>query len=463
MKYGILTRSNPRSNIGDVYQTNGIKRVYERMGIRESELVKIDMYSLPEYEGEYVVLPLAGYMDALGAPRFPLSPRIIPVFIGTHCIDDEPMSHLLQYRHFGPFGCRDEDTMKKLRQNGLDAYMSGCLSICVEKRAQMSTQKKVFLVDISEKLRQKIPAELLMESVETTHVYNLHKCGCTTREEREAKINEIAEETLERYKREARLVITSRLHCALPCVAMGIPTIVAKEPQIIESRFSGLDKILNYYSESEFDKINFDLLPPPDIEWLKEKVMDLAEYMIKSAYEKYSRLCEISQFYEERPCKVYHAGIKDGYLTLKQKRDFYEDHSYEKEILSYIVGKNIEDLSLVVFGVGEKARLMLRRYRKKIKRFKEVFFIDSKKSGQTFFEFKVESPEILYEFNREKLMVIVATDTYYSDAGRTIGEDLINVYQLKEGKEFFYLDKLNNSMNLPLDACGTVKYWGDIM
>jgi exopolysaccharide biosynthesis predicted pyruvyltransferase EpsI len=36
----------------------------------------------------------------------------------------------------------------------------------------------------------------------------------------------IAQEYLDRYRKEAKLVITSRLHCALPCIAMGIPVIV---------------------------------------------------------------------------------------------------------------------------------------------------------------------------------------------------------------------------------------------
>ncbi|MGV0033849.1 MAG: polysaccharide pyruvyl transferase family protein [Candidatus Azotimanducaceae bacterium WSBS_2022_MAG_OTU7] len=35
----------------------------------------------------------------------------------------------------------------------------------------------------------------------------------------------MAGELLERYRTQAKLVITSKLHCALPCIAMGIPVI----------------------------------------------------------------------------------------------------------------------------------------------------------------------------------------------------------------------------------------------
>ena len=153
MKFGILTYSSPTANIGDLYQVIGIKRAYQQMKVAESDIIKIDRDYLAEYDGEYVILPLTSFMDVLpGTNIFPLSPRIIPVFIGMHCIDDQHLAYLSKYQHFGPFGCRDEMSMKKMRQNGLNAYMSGCLSICAEKRPKLPTQKKVFLVDVSEKL-----------------------------------------------------------------------------------------------------------------------------------------------------------------------------------------------------------------------------------------------------------------------------------------------------------------------
>lgn len=75
----------------------------------------------------------------------------------------------------------------------------------------------------------------------------------------------------------------------------------------------------------------------------------------------------------------------------------------------------------------------------------------------------IQPPDIIKESASEELMVIVAADNYYSGAGMAIGEILINTYHLQEGKEFFFLDKLNNSMNMPLDVCGTVESWADGM
>jgi hypothetical protein len=36
---------------------------------------------------------------------------------------------------------------------------------------------------------------------------------------------QFARETIETYGRKAALVVTKRIHCAMPCVAMGIPTV----------------------------------------------------------------------------------------------------------------------------------------------------------------------------------------------------------------------------------------------
>jgi len=40
----------------------------------------------------------------------------------------------------------------------------------------------------------------------------------------------LAQNALDEYREHASLVITTRLHCALPCVAMGIPVVFVGDP-----------------------------------------------------------------------------------------------------------------------------------------------------------------------------------------------------------------------------------------
>jgi exopolysaccharide biosynthesis predicted pyruvyltransferase EpsI len=54
-----------------------------------------------------------------------------------------------------------------------------------------------------------------------------------------------AEALLEKYA-QAKLVITSRLHCALPCIALGTPIIFIPK-DITDVRYSGYLDILDWY------------------------------------------------------------------------------------------------------------------------------------------------------------------------------------------------------------------------
>lgn len=70
---------------------------------------------------------------------------------------------------------------------------------------------------------------------------------------------ERAEELIKRYSK-ARLVVTSRLHCALPCVALGTPVIfVPKDKNDI--RFKGYNEFLNIYSPEDLQKIDWNNPP----------------------------------------------------------------------------------------------------------------------------------------------------------------------------------------------------------
>lgn len=458
MKYGILTYSSYTPNIGDFYQTIGIKKAYEMMNIPKSEIVEIDRDYLADYNGEYVVLPITSFVDVLpNTSIFPLSEKIIPVFIGTHCIDDKHLDYMKKYRNFGPFGCRDMETVRRLRKIGLDAYLSGCLSLCADKREEKSTQTKVFLVDVKDEVKKYIPKNILENAVEVTHEFSRDKNN-PNKEEREKFEKRTAEDTLNMYRDEAKLIITSRLHCALPCTAMGIPVIVCRDMR--EHRFEGVDKLLNYYTPDEYDKIDWNPTVP-DIEELKVKLLDLTIHMIQEKYEKYHRLCDISSFYEDKPYNMYYSGIHSGYLTMDQKRNYFLNKTPERDLLSYIVGKDISSLNLIIYGAGDKGMWMYRRYRNLIRKFKSAIYVDKNRCGQELNGLKVENPSIIDTLERGTFIIIVAADKYYEGAGLAISNELINKYDFRDGKDFYMLDKLNASSQLYLDDISTVESWAD--
>jgi hypothetical protein len=102
-----------------------------------------------------------------------------------------------------------------LSKKGIKTYYSKCLTLTFPKRELEPQNGKVFLVDINEDTP--IPKSLESEAIRITHVIP-HVYS------EELKF-EMAKQLLDMYKKEARLVITKRLHCALPCIAFGIPVV----------------------------------------------------------------------------------------------------------------------------------------------------------------------------------------------------------------------------------------------
>ena len=88
-----------------------------------------------------------------------------------------------------------------------------------------------------------------------------------------------ARDLLELYRDKARLVITSRLHCALPCAAMGIPVIMILISSQELNRLRLAEEVIPVYRWNQliwniYLKHQVDWDPPVlDIEDIKERII----------------------------------------------------------------------------------------------------------------------------------------------------------------------------------------------
>jgi len=89
-------------------------------------------------------------------------------------------------------------------------------------------------------------------------------------------------ETLLNKYAQAKLVITSRLHCALPCVAFNTPCIALYSGLHTDNRWGGLKDYVHGYS-SVNDKVNFDFKNPKPKLTVKE--LDELQTKIRSDIE----------------------------------------------------------------------------------------------------------------------------------------------------------------------------------
>lgn len=82
MKYGVIVFDNKVVNIGDWGQSYAVLKLYEKMGISQSEIVYFNIRELSSYRGEKILLPMCLWFGRRhGYSFFPISEDIVPVFL----------------------------------------------------------------------------------------------------------------------------------------------------------------------------------------------------------------------------------------------------------------------------------------------------------------------------------------------------------------------------------------------
>lgn len=289
--YGSIYKKEEKTqesiNIGDVIQYLACLHLYESMGIRKEEVVQVNRYELCSYSGEYLVVPINcifnGFSTGLELTNF--SPKIIPVFlgfaIGADYLSEKDIAYLKKYE---PIGCRDEFTLNILRKYGIKAWLNGCMTITFDDRDMSDGKHKIFLVDIPDEVRAYLPYNK-EDMEEVTHIWEIGP------EDVEKDILRL----YERYKKEARVIVTSRLHCAVPCIAAGIPVVIVKN--VFTTPFTWLDSVTKVYLKEDYASI--DWYPQaPDVCIIKEKVLNNAKEIMKRTFKAYEKVCDISDIYE---------------------------------------------------------------------------------------------------------------------------------------------------------------------
>lgn len=273
MKYGLLTYSedSKKFNIGDYIQSLAARQF----------LPQIDSYinreKLAQFKGDKTKIILNGWFTHNAKNWIP-GDDLIPLFISFH-INNSAAPLMLSERgknylkRYEPIGCRDYYTVSLLKENGIDAYFSGCLTLTLDsyRVGESERNDKIYVVDVLygyqtvEKvfynyrslLRSILNGSIFSLGKQKKHINNFidndlfkyanHETQVLpsfTYSETEKFV--LAEKLLNKYAR-AKLVITSRIHCALPCLALGTPVIYVNgfESFIDSCRLEGILNLFN--------------------------------------------------------------------------------------------------------------------------------------------------------------------------------------------------------------------------
>lgn len=317
-------------NIGDWIQMLAMENLYKEWGIQD--YIRVSRNDARIYDGEYVFVPWNGYntlINKIGykTDTFPLSNRIIPVFVSFHFHDSYiPKDMEKQLRQYAPIGCRDEETMINMRKHGIPSYLSGCVTALLPiRKKDEEKQKKILFIDTPKGIEEYVPNDIKERAEYHKNVYHIKRNGgelYMTKEEAE-QVYEYAKKTLKYWRDNAQLVVTSRLHVASPCLAMGIPVILASEH--FDGRFSWIEKYLKLYPKNRWKEIEWY---PEPVEYEDKKIWikDVIKRHIIQAYENNKDIYELSEYYEKRQREVYNSGIKECLKKLnlqKEKKQSY--------------------------------------------------------------------------------------------------------------------------------------------
>jgi len=124
------------------------------------------------------------------------------------------------FNRFEPIWCRDEHTKDLLVSQWFNAINNECITLLLGKRSkeQSKNAKKLILVDVDEFIP--MPKWFNKDDIEYKTQVQSNWEGFSNSE----KLN-LSQEILDYYKDNAKLMITSRFHCAMPCIAMWIPVV----------------------------------------------------------------------------------------------------------------------------------------------------------------------------------------------------------------------------------------------
>ncbi|MEM0654127.1 polysaccharide pyruvyl transferase family protein [Klebsiella huaxiensis] len=274
-KYGVIVYQGGKFetqnllNLGDYVQSTAAKQF----------LPQVDKYVTREgmhlYDDDNIKMIMNAWYMA-NPDNFPPSNKIEPFYISVHLnssiIDQifrpEVIAH---FKKFQPIGCRDNHTRDLLLAKGIDAYYSGCMTLTLGHtyKRENITDEVIFAdimhdsLSLNQLLKQplRLGKRILNGRVKELYIKRsvLHKYFDNNVLSNAVYIDQMvpyitpsegfrmADLYLKRLS-SARFVVTSRIHTALPCLAMGTPVIFVNggfKTKVDNCRFDGLFDFFN--------------------------------------------------------------------------------------------------------------------------------------------------------------------------------------------------------------------------
>jgi hypothetical protein len=234
MRYGLISAN--RGNIGDDMQTLAAEQFLPRVDI------ELDQDSLDQTTLADPVKVICNGWWARSKAAWPPPANVLPLMVGAHItanLKGRFITPAARALYTQPFGARDTYTLDFLTAANIPAYLSRCLTLTFQRHP--GPRSGITCVDVSP---EAIPHLKHRVTQFVGHYQPDTFCRMSA-----AKRRALAGELLNIYGR-SELVITTRLHCALPCLALGTPVVLVLSGYSPE-RFLGYEKLLYFSSPAQ--------------------------------------------------------------------------------------------------------------------------------------------------------------------------------------------------------------------
>ncbi len=252
MEYYYQIEGSKRNNIGDVLQGMVAKAFLpDNCLVADRE----NLADIPKTAPSFFIAN-GWYMHSF--ENFPPPENVNPLYISMHIANSQLLADANIRAHFlkhSPIGCRDKKTLKLFLGWGIPSYYSGCLTTTTNSRdSNNSKNGEVLLVDnvdhpVPAEVKKKLEKLLGKPLVSISHDPPKPEGDFVEYTKKaEAHMNSL----LTRYC-QASMVVTTKIHCALPCLGMGVKVLMV-HPHPDEGRLGPLAEFIDIISYDEVMK-----------------------------------------------------------------------------------------------------------------------------------------------------------------------------------------------------------------
>ena len=286
MKFKIIGYEASK-NLGDYIQTIAAAQFFGAdISLIDRELLHINP------QKKHALLLSGWFME--NPKNWPPHPFYKPQFLSFHLnptaekriLNAEGVEYLKKHQ---PIGCRDTHTQKQLQAKGITAYFSGCLTLALDPKKLFDTPPKkdhhILVLSVFERLQH------LGKPLDKSTINMLHQGKAVWNRFRFKKAKKRLEAFLQKSRQpvqyrsqiltdnalsetermnkakeqllaiaQAALVITSRIHTALPAVALGTPVLFLMdglEHPNQKSRLEGLTRFFTCKHSRELNTLDW--------------------------------------------------------------------------------------------------------------------------------------------------------------------------------------------------------------